>query len=172
MEEHGLIREQLDIKILILYVLARLPGPVDRDRLADAVFCDGGVDYFSFSACLADLVATGHIAQEGERFVITEKGREDGTVLESSLPLSVRQRAEEAVKPVAVCVERDALVRAGHTVTENGCSVDLTLSDGEAELLHITALVGDERQARQIEKNFRARGEAFYLEIVELLSRE
>lgn len=172
MDEPGMIREQLDIKILILYVLARLPGPVERELLADVVFCDGGVDYFSFSDCLADLISTGHIVQEGERFTITDKGRDDGSVLEGSLPVSVRNRAEEAIKPVAMSVERDALIQAGHTVTDAGCAVELALSDGEAELLRLTALVGDERQARQIEKNFRVRGEELYLEIIELLSRE
>ena len=172
MDELGLIREQLDIKILILYVLARLPAPIDRYALSQIVFCDGGVDYFSFSACLADLVSTGHIAEDGGRYVITDRGREDGTVMESSLPASVQARAAEAVKPVAVSLERDTLVQTGHTVNDDGCHLELSLSDGEAELLRLSALVVDERQARQIEKNFRARGETLYMEIIELISRE
>ena len=57
MEHFGFVREQLDIKILILYILARLPGPVDRESLADIVFCDGAVNYFSFSECLSELIA-------------------------------------------------------------------------------------------------------------------
>ena len=48
MEQFGFVREELDIKILILYILARLPGPVDRESLADIVFCDGAINSFSF----------------------------------------------------------------------------------------------------------------------------
>ncbi|MBQ3256053.1 MAG: DUF4364 family protein, partial [Oscillospiraceae bacterium] len=59
MEQFGFVREELDIKILILYILARLPGPVDRESLADIVFCDGAINYFSFSECLSELIATG-----------------------------------------------------------------------------------------------------------------
>lgn len=172
MDGLGLIHEQLDIKILILYVLARLPAPVDRGYLADIVFCDGGVDYFSFSDCLADLVATGHIAREGERFVITDKGREDGALMESSIPVSVRDRAASAIKTVEERVEREALMQARHTFTEQGCTVELKLSDGEGELLHLTALVGEESQALRIEKNFHDRAEELYVQIMELLMRE
>lgn len=172
MDELGLIREQLDIKILILYVLARLPVPIDRDALAEVVFCDGGVDYFSFSACLADLVATGHIAEDAGRYVITDQGREDGAVMETGLPLSVQTRAQEAIRPVAERAEREAMIRTGHTMQEQGCAVELQLSDGAAPLLQLTAQVGDERQARQIEKNFRARAEELYVKIVELLTEE
>jgi len=171
-DELGLIREQLDIKILILYVLARLPVPIDRDALAEIVFCDGGVDYFSFSACLADLVATGHIAEEDGKYRITDQGREDGAVMETGLPLSVQTRAQEALRPVADRAQRDAMIGAGHIVQPQGCVVELRLSDGEAPLLELTAQVGEERQARQIEKNFRARAEELYVQIIELLTRE
>ena len=172
MDELGLIREQLDVKILILYVLARLPVPIDREALAEIVFCDGGVDYFSFSTCLADLVATGHIEEESGKYVITDSGRTDGAVMETGLPLSVQTRAQAAIRPVAAQAERDALIQAKHTMQAQGCVVELQLSDGEASLLHLAAQVGDERRARQIVKNFRARGEELYMEIMELLTRE
>lgn len=172
MDGLGMIHEQLDIKILILYVLARLPGPIDRAHLADIVFCDGGVDYFSFSECLADLVATGHIAEENDRFVITEQGQEDGSVIENSLPASVREKATLAIKSVEDRIERETLLQARHTFTEQGCTVELKLSDGEGDLLHLTALVGEESQALRIEKNFHERAEKLYVQIMELLTQE
>lgn len=172
MDELGLIREQLDIKILILYVLARLPAPIDRDTLAQVVFCDGGVDYFSFSDCLADLVSTGHIAEQDGRYTITELGKADGAVMETGLPLSVQTRALEALGPAAERAEREAMIQVSHSSDAQGCVVELALSDGETPLLRLSAQVGEERKARQIEKNFSARAEELYFQMIELLTKE
>lgn len=172
MESFGFIREHLDIKILILYVLARLPGAVDRESLADVVFCDGGVDYFSFSECLSDLVSTGHIAYEDDAYQITDKGREDGAVMETSIPISVRDHADMAMIPVAERVSRESMICAGHKMTEDGCTVELAMSDGKGEVIRLSVLVGDERQARQMEKNFRRSAEEMYLKIVTLLTEK
>ena len=53
MDRLGFIHEKLDIKILILFILRRLPGTVNRDMLSDFTQCDGGVGYFDFSDCLS-----------------------------------------------------------------------------------------------------------------------
>ncbi len=169
-EGFGFIHEKLDIKILILYVLARLPGPVDRDGLADVVFCDGGVDYFSYAECLSELSATGHIEEDGDRFSITEIGREDGSVMEGSLPVSVRARADMAMLPVAARISRDSLIHTSHEVTEQGCMVQLSMSDGQGEVLSMRLLAADERQARTMENTFRVQAEAFYVQLIEMLS--
>lgn len=68
----GFIHEKLDIKILILYILRRLPGTVDPETLAELCQCDSGVGYFDYSDCLADLVDTGHIT-ESERATVSPK---------------------------------------------------------------------------------------------------
>ncbi len=33
MDHHGFIHEKLDIKLLILFILSRLPAPIDRGSL-------------------------------------------------------------------------------------------------------------------------------------------
>ena len=43
----GFIRDQLDIRILVLYLMSRVAGPVDFVTLADLAFCDEGVTYFN-----------------------------------------------------------------------------------------------------------------------------
>ena len=52
----GFIHEKLDIKILILFILRRLPGEVEPETLCELCQCDGGIDYFDYSDCLSDLI--------------------------------------------------------------------------------------------------------------------
>ena len=101
MPRYGFIREKLDIKILILFILRRLPAPVDAATLCDLVNCDDGIDYFDYTECLEDLVRTGHVSESDESYVITDKGRKNGEYVESSLPYSVRIKAEKSAVPVA-----------------------------------------------------------------------
>ena len=172
MEHFGFVREELDIKILILYILARLPGPVERESLADIVFCDGAVDYFVFSECLSELISTGHIVKENGKYEITEKGREDGAMIETSLPISVRDNADVGMLPVAERIGREAMIRTEHVNGNAGCTVKLSLSDGKGSVMSLSALVGDEEQAKIIEKKFRNHAEEYYIRILNLFLEE
>ena len=172
MEQFGFVREQLDIKILILYILARLPGPVDRESLADVVFCDEAVDYFAFSECLSELISTGHIAKERGKYQITQRGREDGAMIETSLPLSVRDHADVGMLPVVDRISREAMITTSTSRSSSGCSVKLSLSDGKGTILDLSMLVGDEEQAKTIEKKFRNNAEEYYMQILNLLSED
>lgn len=71
-----------------------MASPVDFATLADLTFCDDGVEYFDFAASVAELVETGHLQLEGERYTITEKGRRNGKICESSLAFSVRRKCD------------------------------------------------------------------------------
>ena len=68
MERFGFIHEKLDIKILILFILRRLPGVVDPETLGELCQCDGGIGYFDYSDCLSELVETGHIEEHEEGY--------------------------------------------------------------------------------------------------------
>ena len=93
MENRGFIQDKLEIKFLILYIADRLIEPVPYDVILDLAMCDSGVGYFDFSECLTDLVRTEHLScSEGGLYTITEKGRRNSAICESSLPYSVRLR--------------------------------------------------------------------------------
>ena len=172
MERHGFIHEKLDIKILILYILRRLPGEVDPHTLAELCQCDEGIGYFDYSDCLAELVETGHISESDDGYTITEKGARNADTVESSLPYSVRSKALKLIAPVEEKMRRAAMITARHTLDDDGCFVQLALSDGKGEIINLRFLCADEEQALAIEKNFRRDAESYYLRITELLSEK
>ena len=170
MDNFGFIHDKLDIKILILFILRRLPGSVDPETLLELCQCDDGIGYFDYSDCLSELVATGHIAEDEEGFAITEKGARNADAVESSLPYSVRMKALHLIAPVEERLRREAMIVARHEADEQGCMVELGMSDGKGELAHLRLLCADEEQARAIEKRFRKNAEGYYQKIMELLS--
>ena len=172
MDRFGFIHDKLDIKILILFVLSRLPEPLDGEALADLVLCDDGISYFDYADCLSELVDTGHVLELDHRYQITEKGIRNGSAIESSIPYSVRTKALQRIAPVASSMQRDAMIRTSHqTRGRDGCMVSLSLSDGVGEIASLALLVADEAQAEQIEQQFRANAESIYHKLIELFSK-
>ena len=56
MEGYQNFQEKLDIKILILFILRRLPDAVTRETLTDLALSEGKAGYVEYSECLAELV--------------------------------------------------------------------------------------------------------------------
>ena len=171
MDSFGFIHGELDIKLLILYVLRRLPGPVDGQTLSELCSCDTGIGWFDYSDCLAGLVETGHVEElSGGRYVITDKGRRNGEAAESSLPYSVRTKAARLIRPVAERLARDAMIGASHECADGGVTVSLSLADGEGEMLSLRLLVPDEDIASAMERAFRHDAEGIYQQIIEIFT--
>ncbi len=167
---YGFIHEKLDIKILILYVLRRLPGPVDMDSLADAVICDDGISYFVFADCLAELVDTGHVTYADDRYFITEKGVKNSDITEGSLPFTVKVLAEKNAAQLSTVLSRDLSIKTSHEEREDGgFTVSVSLSDGKGPIISMSLLTSTEEECITIEKKFRKRAEAFYGEIIEMM---
>ncbi len=170
MDRLGFIHEELDIKILILFILSRLSAPVEPETLLELCQCDGGIGYFDYTECLNDLVENGHICRTEEGYAVTAKGRRNAEAVESSLPFSVRAKALKLLEPVEERMRREALLTARHETGPEGCLVELAMGDGQGELFHLRLLCAGEEQARQMEKNFRRNAERLYQQIAALLA--
>ena len=170
MEQLGTLHDKLDIKILILFVLNQLPAPVDAQMLFDQVFCDAGIGYFDYADCLAGLVETAQVEKEGGKYRISEKGARNVDQVGSSLPYTVRRKATRTTAPIAEKLARFSMITAEHSLSDTGCTVHLAVSDGVGDILSMRLLVSSEAQARQMEQNFKNNAEAFYHDIVRLLT--
>ena len=172
MENPGLVRDELDRKILILYVLRRLPAPIDSELLYEVCLCDNGLQYFDYSQSLQDLVDSGHVAEEDDEYVITEKGIRNADAVCTSLPFSVRNAAVKLIVPASEMLSRAALITTEKLEDKNGCTMHLAVSDGECSLLDMKIYCGDGDKARLIRKNFRRYAEQYYQEFFAALSEK
>ena len=101
----------------------------------------------------------------------TEKGSRNVREVASSLPYSVRMKADRVTEPIAEQMRRAAMIVAQHTNTpEGGCNVHLSLSDGIGRIVSMQLLAADEAQARTMEHYFKAHAEDVYQTLVRMLT--
>ena len=164
-----MLQEKLDIKILILFILRRLPDVVDGETLANLALEDGTVGYFEYAECLGELVDTDHVEKLIGGFKATEKGCRNGEIVESSLPYTIRMRLEKKLAPIIEAMRRRAMIQTGHENREDGCRAEFAMSDGYGNIIELRLLCGSEEQAKRMEENFRNNAESYYQRIVEML---
>ncbi len=172
MEERlGFIHDKLEIKILVLFILRRLPEPVTFDVLSDLTLgCDEGISYFDFADCVSELVETEHISTDGHTYKLTEKGVRNADITENSLPFTVRMTAEKNASEVRLQLNRASMITATHEIRrKGGYTVDLSLSDGVSEIISMKLYAASEAQARALEEGFMKKAESIYNNVIKLI---
>lgn len=165
------IQDKLEIKFLILYIAARLTEPADGAELQDLTMCDEGIDYFDYAECLNNLVKTEHLyVREDGRYGITEKGRKNSAICESSLPYSVRQLSDKRIAEYNKAALRRQQVQSGVTQRENGTyTVTLHLRDDVDSLMELELMVADRESGERLSQRFQREPEKVYAEVIALL---
>lgn len=173
MSRTGFIHDKLDIKFLVLYLMARVASPVDFPTLADLTFCDDGVEYFDFAESVAELVDTEHLTLEDGKYSITDKGRRNGKICESSLAFSVRRKCDQNLARVNGVLRRDAQVRTELLPREDGgVTLRLILDDDKGNIMTLDMLTVSTDQADHLAEKFRAEPEKLYHGILQVLLEE
>ena len=138
MSRTGFIQNELDLKLLVLYIMDRAVAPITFLQLLDLALCDAGVDYFSLTEAVDHLTRTEHLKLDGELYSITEKGRRNIEICQSSLPYSVRLRCDENLVKLNDALMRQAQVQTGLQPNEDGtCTVRLYLADEAGPLMEL-----------------------------------
>ena len=173
MPRYGFIHDKLEIKFLILYLMARVAAPIDFPTLTDLTMCDDGIDYFEFAEAAAELVESGHLTLENDRYSITDKGRENGAACESSLPYTVKRKCAANLSKVNGVLRRNAQVRAEILPRpEGGLTVRMVLDDDNGNLFTLELLCGSQEQADRLAAHFKERPDHIYNQVLEALLEE
>ena len=175
MRRLGFIHDMLDVKVLILFVMARVSYPVTMQQIYELSYQDDCLSYFDVCTAVPEMVKSGHLQeQEGECYAITDKGKADGALTEDSIAFTVKQRAENAVDRFNRQIRRSSFVRTQIIPRENGdFSVIMSLDDEVGNLMTLELVAPDQRQAVRLSKLFENKAENVYnLTMAELLDEE
>ena len=145
---------------------------MDPTTLSDLTLFDGGFTWFDYTDCLGELIKTEHITEKDGKFSITDKGRRNVNTVASSLPYTVRAKAERLTAPVAAAMRRSSMIETAVEESDSGRIVSLRLSDGVGEILSMRLAVPDEAMARAMEKRFRTDAEDICNQVIRILTDE
>ena len=171
----GFIQDKLEIKFLILYVASRLIEPVPFEAMQELTMCDEGIDFFDFSECLGSLVESQHLSLSDDGlYAITEKGLHNGAICESSLPYSVRLRADKNITIFNQKLKRRAQIKSDISPRRNGTyTVTLAFNDDDDQpLLKMELMVPKEVMAKDLAGRFQKSPEQLYTGILNALFSE
>lgn len=175
MQRLGFIHDMLDVKVLILFVMARVSYPVDIQQIYELSYQDDCLSYFDVCTAVPEMVKSGHLQEvENSSFVITEKGKADGALTEDSIAFTVKQRAENAVARFNRQIRRSSFVKTQVIPRESGdFSVLMSLDDEMGNLMTLELMAPNQRQAVRLCRLFEKKAEAVYnLTMTELLDDE
>lgn len=175
MQRLGFIHDMLDVKVLILFVMARVNYPVTTNEIYELCYQDDCLSYFDVCTAVPEMVKSGHLQEaEDQRYIITEKGRADGSLTEDSIAFTVKQRAENAVAKYNRQIRRSSFVKTQVIPRDSGdFSVIMSLDDEMGNLMTLELAAPDQRQAVRLGKLFEKKAEMVYnLTMTELLDDE
>ena len=175
MQRLGFIHDMMDVKVLILFVMARVNYPVDVQQLYELCYQDDCLSYFDVCTAVPELVKSGHLASVDENcYEITEKGRADGGLTADSIAFTVKQKAENAVARFNRQIRRSSFVKTQIIPREGGdFSVIMALDDEFGNLMTLELLAPDQRQAVRLSRLFEKKAETVYnLTMTALLDEE
>ena len=175
MRRLGFIHDMLDVKVLILFVMARVSYPVNMQEIYELCYQDECLSYFDVCTAVPEMVKSGHLKElENDCYGITDKGKADGSLTEDSIAFTVKQRAENAVDRFNRQIRRSSFVRTQIIPRENGdFSVIMSLDDEVGNLMTLELVAPDQRQAVRLSKLFENKAENVYnLTMAELLDEE
>ena len=175
MQRLGFIHDMMDVKVLILFVMARCGYPVTCQEIYELCYQDDCLSYFDVCTAIPEMVRSGHLkALDDEKYEITEKGKTDGSLTEDSIAFTVKQRAENAVARFNRQMRRSSFVKTQVIPRENGdYSVVMALDDEMGNLMTLELMAPDQRQAVRLSRLFEQKAENVYnLTIMELLDEE
>ena len=175
MQRLGFIHDMLDVKILILFVMSRVSYPVTIGEIYELCYQDECLSYFDVCTAIPEMVKSGHLKQQDEeKYVITEKGKADGSLTEDSIAFTVKQRAENAVAKYNRQIRRSSFVKTQIIPRDSGdYSVIMALDDEMGNLMTLELMAPDQRQAVRLGRLFEKKAEMVYnLTMAELLDDE
>ena len=175
MKRLGFIHDMMDVKVLILFVMARVGYPVNTQEIYELCYQDDCLSYFDVCTAIPEMVETGHLTEvEEQKYEITEKGRDAGSLTEDSIAYTVKQRAENAVAKYNRQIRRSSFIRTQVIPRDTGdFSVVLSLDDEAGNLMTLELMAPDQRQAVRLAKLFEKKAENVYnLTMAELLDEE
>ncbi len=173
MNQTGFIHDDIDIKVLVLYLTGRLEYPVDMDELTELSMCDNGVRYFELAQAVEEMVESGHLKMDQGLYTITETGRRDMEICQDQLAYSLRQKCDRNLAAMNVRLREEAQTGARVLPQPDGSFiVRLRLTEKDSVLLYLELSCAVQEDADRIAASFKKNPHQAYRDVLAALLKE
>ena len=171
--DFGGLRNMLDIKILVCYILKSVKTPMTRAQISDSMQKTGLVNYFDVNSAIDELLQTRAVAEEeylGEKcLTVTPVGANSASELEKNLLPGVREKAVKAALNVVSRARSEKENKVIIEKLEDSCNVTFEIESLGQTMLSLTLNVADVLQAEQLKDGFLDDPGALYSDIFDRL---
>lgn len=170
----GGLRTKKDIKLLICYILSNVNGFLTKEDLLTIIQENNLANYFEINDAFSELLENHNICENPKKkgtFTVTESGKMISTQLDSSLPISIRNKAISASINLLAKIKRESDNKVTIEKSENGYFVNFHISGGQMDLLFFRLFVPDILQANLVKNNFQESPELIYECMLALLTK-
>jgi predicted transcriptional regulator len=164
MEPQGYLHNKLDVKVLILFILARIDTPLTSQEIYEVAYQDESLNYFTFAESLPELVDSGHLqVDDHQRYAITDKGRQQGAFVEDSLAVPVVQKVSAAISEKLTQLRRDGYITTSVTQDEQGYWIaTLHYKDDGMPMMTLSMMAPNEALGHSMAANLRRQADLLY----------
>ncbi len=161
-------------KVLILYLLNRLPDGIKNDNLYKIVSSANNINYFYFQELVTDLIQSnfiGTFTNEEDSFVkITSEGQNALSLTKSLLPGILKLKADNIFKEeLASIAEESSIVTEYIPQDENNYTVKCKIVEKNETIFEVSTFAASRERAKQISDNWKNNANTIYPKIIELL---
>ena len=161
-------------KVLILYLLNKLPDGIKSDNLFKLVSSANNINYFYFQELLTDLIETnfvGSFTKEEDTFVkITSEGQNALSLTKSLLPGILKLKADNVFKEeISSIVEESSIITEYIPKNEKDYTVKCKIIEKNETIFEVSTFAASRDRAKQISDNWKNNANKIYPKIIDLL---
>ena len=158
-KRRGVLKNNTDVKIFILFLLNSLRYPVTEEELTDILVADGFVGEYDVAVCLSELCEMEHVycaKVDGQQtYMISPTGIEASAGLEDSLLSVIRTRSLQTATRYLSLRRRGADVNAEVSRREDGrYTVSCRVADKTGEIASFSLTIASQGEAERIRRHF------------------
>ncbi len=171
----GGLRNMLEIKILVCYILDRVKEPMQRKLLCECLQDGGLVNYFDLVSAIDDLIGNGMIYghdSDGEEYLtVTQSGKTNSQALETTLLPSTREKAVNAALKILARAKAERENKVNIKRTETGFIVEFTIKGFGEELMNLSLYAADILQADKLRDAILSDPVGIYSSVIDSLTK-
>ncbi len=161
-------------KVLILYLLNKLPNGIKSDNLYKIISSANNINYFYFQELLTDLIESNFVGSftndEDTIIKITSDGQNALTLTKSLLPGILKLKADNVFKEeLSNIAEESSIITEYVPKDEKNYTVKCKIVEKNETIFEVSTFAGSRERAKQISDNWKNNANNIYPQIMDLL---